>query len=109
MSEILRRVVFGLIRVDGNECNFVQISHGMATCSQGFLLLILRVVFLVCLACLVFFSAEMVWSFYLKKKLPQKYAPLEKFHIFGIILHLLNIILFGIIWHILNIMLLLGM
>ena len=37
------RVVFGFIRVNGNECNFAQISHGIAKCRQGYLLLIPRI------------------------------------------------------------------
>ena len=37
------RVVFGLIRVNGNECNFAQILHEIAKCSQGYLFLIPRI------------------------------------------------------------------
>ena len=33
------RVIFGLIRGNGNECNFAHIAHGIAKCSQGYLLL----------------------------------------------------------------------
>ena len=33
------RVVFGLIRGNGNSCNFAPIAHGIAKCSQGYLLL----------------------------------------------------------------------
>ena len=31
---------YKLFGVNGNECNFAQISHGIAKCSQGYLLLI---------------------------------------------------------------------
>ena len=37
------RVVFGLIRGNGNECNFAQMSHGIAKCRQVYLLLIPRI------------------------------------------------------------------